>query len=182
MWFDAVIIGITLILAIKGFFNGFVKEVAGLIGLIGGLYLASKFYHQVGIYINKNLIEIKNASAVDLVGFISVFIGFWLSVVFLGFLFNKILKISALGVLDRMLGFIFAGAKFFLLISIILAMLYKVEFIKEKTRKYVKNSIIFPICVGVGEKIVNFSSKDLEKFTKNVKISKNYLIIKEVNV
>jgi membrane protein required for colicin V production len=52
-------------------------------------------------------------------------------------------------------------------------MLYKVEFIKEKTRKYVKNSIVFPICLEVGEKIINLSPKDLEKLTKNVKISKN---------
>jgi membrane protein required for colicin V production len=173
MWFDAVIIGITLILAIKGFFNGFVKEIAGLIGLIGGLYLASKFFHQAGVYINENLISIKNSAAVDLVGFIAVFIGFWLSVVFLGFLLNKILKISALGLLDKILGFIFAGAKFFLLISVIFVMLYKVEFIKEKAQKYIKHSMVFPICLMVGEKIINFSPKDLEKLTKNVKISKN---------
>jgi membrane protein required for colicin V production len=173
MWFDAVIIGITLILAIKGFFNGLVKEIAGLVGLIGGLYLASLFYHKAGVYINNNLIEIKNHSAVDLVGFIAVFIGFWLSAVFIGFLLNKILKISSLGVLDKILGFIFAGAKFFLLISIIIAMLYKVEFIKEKTQKYVKNSFVFPICLTAGDKILNFSPKDLEKLSKNVKIPKN---------
>ncbi|GAX88176.1 membrane protein required for colicin V production [Lebetimonas natsushimae] len=173
MWFDAIIIGVTLILAIKGFFNGFVKEIAGLIGIIGGLYLASLFYHQAGIYINNNLIEIKNASAIDLVGFIAVFVGFWISTVFIGFLINKILKISALSALDRILGFIFAGAKFFLLISVILAMLYKVEFIKEKTQKYVKNSIVFPVCIIAGNKIINLSPKDLEKLSKNVKISKN---------
>jgi uncharacterized membrane protein required for colicin V production len=61
MWFDAVIIGITLILAIKGFFNGFVKEIAGLIGLIGGLWLAREYFHSVGIYIDKNLFAIKNS-------------------------------------------------------------------------------------------------------------------------
>jgi membrane protein required for colicin V production len=150
MWLDALIIGVTLILAIKGFFNGFVKEIAGLIGLIGGLYIASKFYHKAGVYINNNLIEIKNSSAIDLVGFIAVFVGFWLAAVFLGYLLNKILKISALGVLDRILGFIFAGAKFFLLISVIFALLYKVQFIKHKARKYFENSLIFPICVVTG--------------------------------
>jgi membrane protein required for colicin V production len=173
MWFDAIILGITLILAIKGFFNGFVKEIAGLVGIIGGLYLASKYYHFAGVYINNNLFEIKNASAVDLVGFIAVFVGFWIGAVFVGFLINKILRISALGMLDKILGFIFSGAKFFLLISIIIVMLYKVEFIKEKTKDYVKNSLIFPICLLVGEKIINITPEDLENFTKNVKISKN---------
>ncbi|WP_024788109.1 MULTISPECIES: CvpA family protein [unclassified Lebetimonas] len=172
MWFDAVIIGITLILAIKGFFNGFVKEIAGLIGLIGGLWLAREYFHSVGIYIDKNLFAIKNYTAIDLVGFIVVFVGFWISVVFIGFLINKILKMSSLGALDKILGFIFAGLKFFLLISVIIALLYKVEFIKEKTRKYIKNSITFPICLKAGEKIINLSPKDLEKLSKNVKISK----------
>jgi membrane protein required for colicin V production len=75
---DGIIIAITLILAIKGYFNGVIKEVAGLIGIVGGLFLASKFYHQTGIYINDNLLTIPNKSAVNLVGFIVVFVGFWI--------------------------------------------------------------------------------------------------------
>jgi len=173
MTFDAIIIGITLILAIKGFFNGFVKEIAGLIGLVGGLFLAGKFYHQAGIYINDNLFIIKNGSAVDLVGFIAVFVGFWITSVFIGFIVNQIVKISALGIVDKIFGLIFAGAKFFLLISVIISLLYKVEFLKEKMDKYVKNSIVFPICVKTGEKIINISPKDLENLSKNVKILKN---------
>ena len=114
--FDGVIIGITLLLAIKGFFNGFIKEIAGLVGIIGGLFLAGEYYHKAGIFINENLITIKNPSAIDLVGFISIFIGFWLLAVFIGFLLSKILKVSSLGVFDKILGFIFAGAKFFILV------------------------------------------------------------------
>jgi len=169
--FDGIIIAVTLILAIKGFFNGIIKELAGLIGIIGGLFFASKFFHQTGVYINDNLFEIHNKSAVDLVGFIVVFVGFWISVVFLGFLLGKILKLSALGTLDRILGFIFSGAKFFLLVSIIVAMLSQVAFIREKMKNYTKNSFMFPILVKTGEKIINISPKDLEKLGKNVKIS-----------
>ena len=53
--FDGIILAITLILAIKGFFNGFLKEIAGLIGIIGGLYLASVYFHQAGMYISNHL-------------------------------------------------------------------------------------------------------------------------------
>ena len=173
MLFDTIIILITVILAIKGFFNGFIKEIAGLIGLIGGLFLASKFYHKAGIYINDNLFIIKNASAIDLVGFIAIFIGFWIVVVFIGFIINTILRLSALGFIDKILGFIFAGVKFFILISIIITLLYQVQFIKIKIDKFVKNSFIFPICLKTGEKIINISPKDLENLSKNVKILKN---------
>jgi len=168
---DAVVIGITLILAIKGFFNGFIKEIAGLIGIVGGLLLASKFYHQTGIYINEHLFKIPNKSAIDLVGFIAVFVGFWLFAIFVGFLLTKILNLSALGMLDRILGFIFSGAKFFILIAVIVTLLSQVKFINEKMQKYAKNSFVYPILLKVGEKIINITPEDLENIAKNAKIS-----------
>ena len=173
--FDGIIIGITLLLAIKGFFNGFIKEIAGLVGIVGGLFLASEYYHKAGIFINNNLITIKNPSAIDLVGFIAVFIGFWLLAVFVGFLLSKILKVSALGIFDRILGFIFAGAKFFILVSVIFALLYKVEFVKEKIDTFTKNSKVFPIMIKIGDEIINLKSQNIQKSIKNVKISLNNL-------
>ena len=168
--FDAIIIGITLILAIKGYFNGLIKELGGLIGIIGGLFLASKFYHQAGIYINDNLLEIPNKSAIDLIGFISVFVGFWVVVVFIGFLISKILKASALGGLDRLLGFLFGGVKFFLLISVIVSLLWQVAFIKEKLEKFTNKSIVMPLLIKTGEKIINLTPNDIKTLSKNVKI------------
>jgi membrane protein required for colicin V production len=171
--FDAVIIGITLILGIKGFFNGFIKEIAGLIGIAVGLFLASKFYHEAGVYINSYIFHIPNKSAIDLVGFVSVFVGFWIFTIFIGFLFAKILKVSALGGLDRILGFIFSGAKFFIMVAVILTLLYQVAFIKEKIEHYTKNSVIFPFMLNLGEKIINISPEEIEKSIKNVKIPIN---------
>jgi len=168
--FDGIIIAITLILAVKGFFNGFIKEIAGLVGLIGGLYLASIFYHKAGVFINENLFTIKNHSAIDLVGFIGVFFGFWIVCVFVGFLLSKILKIAALGIFDRLLGLIFSAGKFFIIVSVILALLYQIEFFKEKFANVYKNSKLAPIMIEIGEKIINLDPKELEKNFKNVKI------------
>jgi len=168
--FDAIIIGITLILAIKGYFNGVIKELGGLIGIIGGLFLASTFYHQAGVYIDSNLLEIPNKSAIDLIGFISVFVGFWIVVVFIGFLISKILKASALGGLDRLLGFLFGGMKFFLLISVIVSLLWQVAFVKEKLEKFTEKSIIMPFLIETGEKIINLTPNDIKNISKNVKI------------
>ena len=168
--FDAIIIGLTLLLAIKGFLNGFVKEIAGLIGLVGGLILGSKYYHEVGMYINNHLFEIKNASAVDVVGFVTIFVGFWLFCIFLGFLLSKILKISSLGMVDKIFGFIFAGAKFFILISVILALLYQVEFLKPKIDKYKQKSLVLPFMLKAGSSIITLSPQDATNLPKNVKI------------
>ena len=186
MFFDAFIVGITLILAIKGFFNGFIKEVAGLIGVIGGFYIASRYYEKVGEFINQNLLNIPNKSAIDLVGFIGIFLLFWGFCMFLGFLFSKILKVSSLGFMDRLFGFLFGGLKFFLIISIVVASLYRIEFLKDKMEEFIKNSQIFPILVLIGSEIMKFDESklsnikekvqtDIKNNLKNVKIPINNL-------
>jgi len=88
-------------------------------------------------------------------------------------LLGKILKISALGALDRILGFMFASAKFFILVSVILTLLYQVAFIRENIQKYSQNSVVFPFMVKLGDKIINISPKEIENSVKNVKISIN---------
>ena len=167
---DMIIVGITLLLAIKGFFNGFIKEAFGLIGIIGGIYIAGLYYHQAGMYINSNLMTIPNKSAIDLVGFISVFFLFWIFCIFLGFLIGKILKISALGFIDKLLGFLFGGLKFFLIISIIVASIYQIEFIRKKMNEFEKKSVLLPIMLELGDKIINFSPKkfDMQKMKENI--------------
>ena len=167
---DMIIVAITLLLAIKGFFNGFIKEVFGLIGIIGGVYLAGIYYHKAGMYINYNLMTIPNKSAIDLVGFVSVFLLFWIFCIFLGFLLGKILKVSALGFIDKLFGFLFGGLKFFLIISIIVASLYQIEFIKKEINKYNKKSTLFPIMIELGDKIINFSPEkfDIQKMENNM--------------
>ena len=167
---DIIILAITLLLAIKGFFNGFIKEAFGLIGIIGGIYLAGLYYHQAGMYINSNLMTIPNKSAIDLVGFISVFLLFWIFCIFLGFLIGKILKISALGFIDKFFGFLFGGLKFFLIISIIIASLYQIEFVKKEIDKFEKKSVLLPVMIEMGDKIINFSPKkfNMQKMKENV--------------
>ena len=42
-WIDIAVVAFTLILGIKGIINGLIKELFGLIGLIGGLVIATRF-------------------------------------------------------------------------------------------------------------------------------------------
>ena len=41
-WFDLVVVALVLVLGIKGLLNGFIKEIFGIIGLIGGVIVASR--------------------------------------------------------------------------------------------------------------------------------------------
>ena len=165
--FDAIVISITLLLAIKGFFSGFIKEIAGLIGIAGGVFLGSLYYHQVGIYINDNIFKVPNESAINVVGFVSVFILTWLFVILIGLMLTKILSAMKLGILDRIGGLIFSAGKFFLIVSVIVTMLSQIEALK--LNKYAKNSITYPYLIKTGKFLIHIKPEDMQKQINDVK-------------
>ena len=60
--FDVVVVSLVLILGIKGVISGLIKEIFGLIGLIGGIVVASRFGIRVGHLISDNVYKIEGDS------------------------------------------------------------------------------------------------------------------------
>ena len=102
-WFDLVVISLVLILAIKGLLNGFIKELFGIIGLIGGVIVASRYAMSAGEFINNNIYAI-NSSSWYFFGFLLVLIVFWVVCLILGRVFAKMLSMSGFAFVDRALG------------------------------------------------------------------------------
>ena len=46
--FDMVVLGITLVLGLKGLFRGLIKEIFGIIGIIGAIFVASRISGDIG--------------------------------------------------------------------------------------------------------------------------------------
>jgi len=179
--FDAIIISITIILGIKGFFNGIVKEISGLIGIGAGIYTASIYYEKVGNYINEYIFKIPNESAINIVGFISVFVSVWLLIVIIGMIFSKILSVSSLGIVDRLGGFFFSAGKFFIILAVIVTMLSKIEAINEKMQKWTKDSLTYPFLIQTGEFLINLKPEEVKSKidTAKAKISDSIKNVKE---
>jgi len=178
--FDGIVITITLILAIKGFFSGIIREIAGLIGIGAGLFLASSFYKGVGEYINETIFKVPNESAINVVGFVSVFVLTWVIVVFIGMIFSKMLHIAKLGLLDKIGGVVFSGGKFFLIVSVIVTMLSQIEALKPKLEKYQKNSIMWPVMDNIGKTLIHLKPEDVQKQIDKVKQKVNDNINKDL--
>ena len=161
--FDAIIISITLILAIKGYFSGIIKEIAGLFGIVAGVFSASTYYAQAGKYINDSIFKIPNESAINVVGFVAVFLLVWLAIVLIGLMISKILQVARLGLLDRIGGMIFSAGKFFVIVSVIITMLSQIEFLQSTLKKYQKNSVMWPIMNNVGEFLIHIKPEEVKK-------------------
>lgn len=159
--FDIATISLIFILGIKGIINGFVKEVFGLVGIIGGIYFASRYANEVGTLINDNLFVFSNKASLYLVGFIAVLIVFWIVCVFLGYLMAQLLSISGLSTIDKLAGFVVGSMKIFLVFSVFTVTLTNIEFIKAKLEPYMAKSIMFPIFTKTGNYIVKLDTKNM---------------------
>ena len=178
--FDAIVIAITLILAIKGFFSGIIKEIAGLVGIGAGLFLGSMYYQQAGEYINSSIFKISNESAINVVGFVAVFVITWLVIILIGMLFSKILQVAKLGLIDRIGGVIFSAGKFFVIVSVLVTMLSQIDALKSSLEKYQKNSIMWPIMNSVGQTLVHLKPEDVKKQIDDIKAKVNEKVGKDL--
>lgn len=163
--FDMIIVAVAIILGLKGLFRGFIKEVFGLVGIIGGIFVASRMSEDVGNII-KPIIGIESEATLSLIGFIIALIGFWLIIYFVGALLSKATEMSGLGAVNRFLGFVFGTSKIFLILSVIAYALYQIESFKSTLDKKFEKSMVFPYLVETGGFIVKL---DTSKFTTSSK-------------
>ncbi len=159
--FDIISLSLILILGIKGVINGFIKEVFGLIGIVGGIFLASRYAQNAGEFIQNNFYNFENKASLYLIGFIAVLILFWIFSIFLGFIIAKLLKMSGLGGLDKLFGFLVGSLKIFLVFSILAIALSNIAFIKSRTDKYMNKSFMYPIFIEVGRYIVKLDTNHI---------------------
>ncbi len=165
--FDIASLSLIFILGIKGVMSGFIKEVFGLIGIVGGIFVASRFAEQMGEFISKNLYEIDSSATIYLVGFITILLLFWIGSLFVGHIVGNLIKMSGLGTLDKLAGFAMGSAKIFLVFSILAVTLSSIDFIKAKADEYMEKSFMYPIFLETGKYIVELDSKKIANDLKN---------------
>ena len=158
--FDMVILGITLVLGLKGLFRGLIKEVFGIVGIIGAIFVASRVSADIGNLIAP-ILALENQTTIKLIGFIVALIGFWIIVYILGVIVSKIFSASGLGLFDRIFGFVFGAAKVFLIFSVIAYALYQVQSFKNAIDNKTAGSIVMPHLLSVGSYIIKLDTSSL---------------------
>lgn len=167
-YFDVTISAIVLILGIKGFMQGFIKEVFGLLGLVAGVYLASRLSEKAAAFIDTNFLHLENAALLKLIGFMAILILVWTGATLLGAIFSKLTSESGLGFLNRLFGFIIGGGKYFLIFALIVTALSNVTLIKDNLEKYVEDSVLYPYLTEAGSYLINLDTSELGLTTSEV--------------
>lgn len=180
-YFDIVLSVVVLFLGLKGVLNGFFKELFGFIGIIGGIFVASRVGGNVGKFINDLVLKFENDAAISFTGFLVTLLLFWLFMIGVGITFKKLSSLSGFGIFDKILGFIFSAGKFFLIAAVIAYATYSIKAMKENLDSMMKNSALFPVLVKTGSAIMKLDPINISDDT-NETINKSSKIIEDDNV
>lgn len=159
--FDVIVVSLVVILGLKGLFRGFTKELFGLLGIIGGVFIASRLAKSVGEIAN-SIVPVDNESTILLIGFIVTLVVFWIIAYILGTILEKVFSLSGLGIFDKMLGFVFGAGKIFLLFSIISYAVTNVKMVNDNLQPKLENSIVFPLLAETGSYIIKLDTSHMQ--------------------
>ncbi len=158
---DIVIGSIVIILGIKGFFSGFLKETFSFIGLVVGVYTASNVSKKMALSMGENFLHIENTTVLTLIIFLTVLAFIWLSSITIGALLSKLTKATGLGFINNILGFLIGGGKYFIIFAVIITALSNVKLLKNSMTNFEKNSLLYPYLIMAGDFLIQLNPQDL---------------------
>jgi len=143
-----IILGIFLLYGlVRGFFRGFLTELASLVGLVAGIYGAIHFSYYAGEFLSQHVdwdIEIINLASLAITFLIIIFV-----VSLVGKMLTKVADFAALGIVNKLLGAIFGLMKSAFVASVIIMFFMTsnktLEFVETET---LEESVLYePVAV-----------------------------------
>jgi membrane protein required for colicin V production len=151
--FDIIIVALVVLMSFKGFINGFMKEFFGFIGLIGGIFIASRGSEWLAKYIDSSVYHISNFATLKLIGFVLILALVWGMASFIGAFFS-ILPSESRSTSSKLAGMGMAGVKYFFIFALITSALFNNPVIKDNIADKIKNSQIYPTLDRVGSMVI----------------------------
>ena len=160
-----------MLLGLKGILNGLFKEIFGLLGIVGGVFIASKYANDGASFIQNTFYKIENESLASFAGFLAILVIFWIVCLLLGNFLAKLIKLSGLGFLDKIGGFLFGGAKVFLIFAILVFCVARIDFLNDKLENFAKDSYTLNLLKDTGAFIMNqpLAEQSLKETEQNLK-------------
>ena len=135
--FDIIIVVILLFAFVRGIMKGLFAEVASLVAIVAGVFVAIHYAHHLEYYLVNSSSINWSAETNRIVAFAITFLAVVLLIIFVGKILTKLADITSLGMLNKLLGGIFAVLKVALILSVIFTFFGRINntipFLKQKT-------------------------------------------------
>jgi membrane protein required for colicin V production len=124
-WIDLIIIVLLILAILRGFTDGFVKEVASLLALVLGIWGAIKFssFTAAKLYDWFDM----TGQYVGITSFLITFMVIVVAIHFIGALADKMIQAISIGFLNRILGMVFGLIKSVLILSVFFTVLNVID-------------------------------------------------------
>jgi len=152
---DIALVFLILLLSLKGYFNGFIRELVGFVGLIGGVFVASRAAEPVGQVLHASL-NMGNMALMKLLAFLLVLGVIWGGSSFVATIFTS-LKTPPRAVPTQILGMGVAGLKYFLIFSLISTSLLSSALVRDNFNTAIKHSRLLPTLNHVGSTLIHLA-------------------------
>ena len=142
-YFDLIVLVLVALLSLKGAIVGFTKELFSFTGIVGGLFVASRFAEDMAALIGTHLLSLQDQSLQLLIGFLSLLILIWLSAYLISEILYHLKGATPPSPPSRVGGWILSFAKHFIVISIIVVSFWQVDFLRNRFDDLISNSLLF---------------------------------------
>ena len=115
---DIIILVLLALAVFKGIKDGLMRQLGGIVGLILGIFLAGRlsgWLHRVAPTLSENVVKV--------LSFIVIIVVVCLCVVLLSRLLEKVIKITTLGWINRLLGVLLSVSAVVLLIGVVISVI-----------------------------------------------------------
>lgn len=151
-WFDIVMIIPLGFAAFMGFKKGFIIEITSIIALLFGIYGAIGLSGFTEGYLKTNMES--NSKALPVAAFAITFIVIVVGIYFIGKLLEGVVKITALGIINRIAGVVFGLLKMGLIISGLIFLLNAMDKDRRMFGEEVSSkALLYPPLEGLAPKI-----------------------------
>lgn len=157
---DIIVLALVFALGLKGFLHGLIKEIAGIAAIVGGIFISSRFSSAFGEFL-ASIFHLQSQTTASVVAFIILFAAIWFAVTFIAAMASKAADLSGLGIADKLLGFVAAGGKIFLILSIIVFAISNISLLMPKLEGYTKDSFLYSPMKSTGGFIMKLKPEDL---------------------
>lgn len=129
--------------AYRGFVNGFVREVFGIIAIVLAVYITFEYMGTISGIVAP---YVENRDRATIVTGIVTFIGIIVIVQLVGAALEKFFKAVQLSIVNQLFGLMFGALKSAIFVSAVLLLLTGIDIPSEETRS---NSAFYPVVISV---------------------------------